>query len=332
MKQLPWMLLLFSTAIQQNVFSQTAKKTSTLPAIDSKSFFTTEEPLEMVMVSDFKMKFSVTDSLADSIRISPRGEFRRELCQMPSLMINFKGRKSSPLNQLKKMKMVCGCSSSEYNESLVLTEYLVYKIYNLLTDMSFRVRLVKTLYKDVSNKVKPVSQYAFLIEDVDEMALRNQCKEYEKQANSFFSNRSQMTLMTIFQYMIGNTDWSIPNYHNIKLIQPLKDSMAMPFIVPYDFDFSGLVNATYAFPNHELFTIDKVTDRFYRGMPRAPEEIEPVLNIFKNNKEKILQLVQQFNLLKESDRRTMISYLEEFYKTINNKKKVDYFFVNGARQ
>ncbi|RYZ25491.1 MAG: hypothetical protein EOO10_18115 [Chitinophagaceae bacterium] len=344
MRQLQVLLCLFlfpNLAICQN-------KQPDIP-VYCKEFFTNEEPLEITLVSDFKklksqkkkdvyqpayasIKFSSIDSLADSVRIAARGEFRRTLCQMPSLMVNFKGNTSSPFAKLKKLKMVCGCNSSDYNERLVLTEYLVYKIYNLLTDMSFRVRLAKTIYQDQNNKGKPVSQYAFFIEDVDELAKRNGCKEYKNIANSLYSNRKQMTLMNIFQYMIGNTDWSVPNYHNIKLIYTVADSTAYPYIIHYDFDFSGLVNASYAFPNHELFTIEKVTDRFYRGMPRTLEEVEAVLETFKNTKEKIMQLISGFELLPSGDRQTMVSYLEEFYETINNKKKVEYHFVKGMKQ
>jgi hypothetical protein len=314
--------------------------------VNRTNFFISEECLEITLVSDFKklrsqkkkgvyqtayakLKFSSKDSLADSIRIYARGGFRRELCQMPSLMVNFKGKKSSSLNELKKMKVVCGCTTSDYNERLVLMEYLAYKIYNLLTDMSFRVRLAKMTYKDLHNKIKAYEQYAFFIEDVDEMALRNNCREFEKATSVVYTDRNQTSLMMIFQYMIGNLDWSIPNYHNIKLIQPLTDTLAYPFIVPYDFDFSGLVNASYAFPNHEMFSVEKVTDRFYRGSPRSPEEIELVLNVFKSKKEKIMQLVQEFTLLEDEDRQTMVKYLEEFYNTINNQKKVQYHFVNG---
>lgn len=346
MKQLTVLLFFCLSGFYKNAFCQTNAPNA---PFNYKEFFTSDEPLEMTLVSDFKklksqkkkgvyqnayaiLKLSAKDSIADSVRVAARGEFRRELCQMPSLMVNFKGKKTSPLNELKKLKMVCGCNTSDYKERLVMMEYLAYKIYNQLTEMSFRARLVKMTYKDQNNKIKPYSQYAFFIEDVDEMAKRNGCREYEKVASAVYSDRAQTTLMTIFQYMIGNTDWSVPNYHNIKLIQPIADSTANPFIVPYDFDFSGLVNASYAFPNHEMFTIEKVTDRFYRGLPRTPEEVETALGIFKTNQEKIMQLIRSFEILKLDDRETMVKYLEDFYKTINNKKMVDYHFVRGMRQ
>lgn len=338
----PFLLLAFFGAI----FSATAQQKQVAPAFDCNRFFLEETPLTFTIISDFKklkaqkqkgvympafatLRLSATDSLADSIRIYARGEFRREQCQMPSLMVNFKSKKASPFSELKKLKMVCGCSSSEYNERLVLMEYLTYKIYNLLTDMSFRVRLAQMTYKDKNNKTKPYTQYAFFIEDVDDMAKRNNCREYEKSAAAVYTNRNQTLVMSVFQYMIGNLDWSIPNYHNVKLIQSLEDTTSFPFIVPYDFDFAGIVNAPYAFPNHESFAVERVTDRFYRGLPRTAEEVEAVMQIYQAAKPKMIQLINSFELLPEGDRKTMMKYVEEFYKTISNPKLVEHHFVKG---
>ncbi len=38
--------------------------------------------------------------------------------------------------------------------------------------------------------------------------------------------------MAIFQYMIGNTGWSIPNQHNVKMLQ---GASTRPIAIPYDF-------------------------------------------------------------------------------------------------
>ena len=328
-------------------FSQSSPAKSSVA--DCKTFFLSDAPLEMVMTSDFKklrsqqkkdiyqnafvsIKFNDHDSLSDTVRVCARGEMRRQVCQVPSLMVDFKNKKGSPLNKLKKLKMVCGCSGSSYDEGLLLSEFLVYKMYNLLTEISFRVRLVNITYRDLANKIKPYSQHAFFIEDVDEMAARNHCREFEKSIQTVYTNRSQATLMTIFQYMIGNTDWSVPNFHNMKLVQSKQDSLSAPFVVPYDFDFSGIVDASYAFPNQDLFSIEHVTDRYYRGLPSTEEEVELVLNNFRKNKEKFIKLVKDFELLKLSERERMVSYIEDFYKTVNNHSRVDYHFVRGMSQ
>ncbi len=130
--------------------------------------------------------------------------------------------------------------------------------------MSFRVRLLHITYKDNKQKAKSYSQYAFLIEDANDMAERNNCKEFKKAPFSQGPpNRLQMTLVDVFEYMIGNTDWSLANYHNIKLMVPKADSLTRPFVVPYDFDFTGVVDAAYAIPDGQ-FGNTTVKERVYR--------------------------------------------------------------------
>ncbi len=313
--------------------------------ISRKEFFSNEQPLEMTLVSDFKklksdrkagalqkamatLTLSGTDSVTDEIQINARGQYRRQICQMPSLMVNFKNT-ASILSKLKKMKLVCGCASTANDEELLLKEYLAYKIYNLVADMSFKVRLVKVNYKDVANKMKAYSQYGFFIEDVDDMAKRNACAEYQNKATSQTINRSQMTTVALFEYMIGNTDWSVSNFHNIKLMRPVADSLISPYAVPYDFDFAGIVNAPYAFPN-DAFPIEKVTDRLYRGYPRTLDEIQKALQPFLQKKVAIYSLVLNFDLLHKRERETMINYLDDFYAIIEKEKKVKETFIDGA--
>src|SRR5205085_7276423 len=181
--------------------------------------------------------------ISEPIRLSARGEFRRTECFVPSIKLDFKSDSSPKLSPLNKLKLVVGCGARADDEKLLLKEFLIYKIYNLLTEKSFRVRLLHINYKDTRDKIKAYSQYGFLIEDVDKMAKRNNCAEVEKTVfRSERTDRDQMTLVAIFEYMIGNTDWSVPNYHNIKLMRPKSDSISFPYVIHYDFDFAGLLD------------------------------------------------------------------------------------------
>ena len=116
-------------------------------------------------------------------------------------------------------------------------------MYNMLTDLSFKTKLAKVTYKDLKNRMKEYTQYAFFIEDIDDLAAR---KGYKEESKKMYlteqTDRQTMTLVGMFEYMIGNTDWSVPNFHNIKLLKPANDSFATPLVVPYDFDFAGLVD------------------------------------------------------------------------------------------
>jgi hypothetical protein len=349
MKKIQWLVLLVFMLNTHESISQSASFASRTAAIDRLQFFLDERPLEMTIVTDFRkmqserkkgvyQNGSVTmhlpgiDPITEDFRLYARGEFRRQNCRMPGLMVNFNNPNSPVLSPLKKMKLTCGCGPTFNDEKLLLTEYLIYKMYNLVTDMSLKVRLAKVTYKDTREKMKEYTQYAFLMEDVDAMAARNNCVEVEKRTYlSEHTNRKQMTLVAIFQYMVGNTDWSVPNYHNIKLMRPKSDSLSQPLVVPYDFDFTGLVNAYYATPHPDL-GIEKITERLYRGFPRSMDELQETFDIFRNKKEEILALVSSFELLKKGERDIMIRYLKDFYITIENKRQIEKIFIQNARQ
>ena len=232
---------------------------------------------------------------------------------------------------LEKMKMVSTCRMGKEFEELVLKEYLSYKIFNILTDMSFRVRLVSITFIDSEGKKKPINQYGFLIEDVDDMAKRNGCRELElKKLQTEATDRKFMTMVALFQYMIGNTDWSVPGDHNIKLLQ-LRDSVtARPYAVPYDFDFSGLVDAPYAIPD-ELLGTTSVTERVYRGFPRSMEELQVETKLFNEKKAEIYKLITDFQLLSKKSKDGMIKFLDDFYRTISDPRTIKKEFIDNAR-
>jgi len=147
--------------------------------------------------------------------------------------------------------------------------------------------------------------------------------------HSEYTDRKQMTMVAIFEYMIGNTDWGVSANHNTVLMQLAKDSTAKPFVVPYDFDYSGLVNADYAVPSERL-DIENVRQRLYRGYPRTLDEVNDALSIFKQQKENIYLLINKFELLTPKNRQEIIDYLDDFYKTISNENQVKYTFIDQA--
>ncbi len=271
-------------------------------------------------------------NINDSVLLEIRGNFRRENCYMPPLKLNFKYDSSAALYSLKSVKLVSECKPDPDHRQLLLKEYLIYKIYNLLTEKSFRARLLKLNLQDNKNSGKGITEYAFLLEDVKDMAKRNNCVEWKRpKLRQESTNREQMTMVAIFEYMIGNTDWSVTGGHNTFQIGLKEDTLALPFAVPYDFDFSGLVNAPYAIPDEQL-NIQNVQQRVYRGYPRTIDEIDKVLDVFKQQKENIYNLVNKFDLLDKTSKKEMIYYLNEFYVSINKPGEVIGIFINEARK
>ena len=345
MRQL--LVLAFFAFFPLLLFAQDTSSAALKTSLNRKVFFSSNDPVELTLVSDFRTIKSkklkkvfqpATVSMAlpnlapvtETIQLAARGEFRRTTCLMPSLMLDFKNEKAPKLSTLKRMKLVCGCSSSKYDEELLLKEYLVYKIFNTLTDMSFGVRLAKITYRDAQNKMKEYTQYGFLIEDLDDLAKRAGCREYKKKIQfASLTDRNQMTLVSMFQYMIGNTDWSLPNNHNIRYIQLRTDTSSYPYVIPYDFDYCGLVNAPYAIPQPE-FGIERVTDRYYRGIAREKPEIDEMVKLFKEKREIITSLIMNFELLDKKVRESMVRYIDEFYSDLNDKRKLKYVFQEAV--
>jgi hypothetical protein len=196
--------------------------------------------------------------------------------------------------------------------------------------MSYRVRLAKITFTDSKGKRKPYTQHGFFIEDLDNLARRFDMKEYETPLGSQeLSNREQMTLVAIFEYMLGNTDWSVPNSHNVKLIAS-KSGTERPYPVPYDFDISGFVDPPYATID-ERFNIETVRDRLYRGFPRTMEELQAAIKVFNDKKPAVYNVINGFALLDNRSKSWLNKFLDEFYKVINNPKDVQRLFIDEAR-
>ncbi len=316
--------------------------------VDSIKFFTDESIINISLTTDYHaletakgenafqdadvvFQFADSSTISEKIKIAARGHFRRATCSIPPLLLNFKNSTSPHLSPLGKLKLVIGCLSSGASEMYVLKEYLCYKIYNLLEDKSFRARLVRVTYHDSRGRIRAFTQYAFFLEDDKRMAARNGC---ETRAKAMFltdqTNRAMMTKVGVYEYFISNGDWSVPNNHNIKLIYT-KGEQTVPFAVPYDFDHSGFVNADYAVPD-EILGTEKVTERVYRGFPRNPTELQPCFDDYRNKKDAIIGLINDFSLLSKSARMDEVSYVNEFYKTINNSSQVKSIFMDHARK
>lgn len=282
----------------------------------------------------FTMNFKDGTTATEKIQVSARGNFRRETCYMPGLKLRFtKDSATGKTKQFKDLKLSNGCNSGDDPGQLVIKEYLAYKIYNLLTDKSLRVRLMNVSFKDLAGKRKPYTQYAFMIEDVDDMAKRNKMVEVEgTQFLTEQTDHDQMTLVTLFEYLIGNTDWSVPSYHNIKLVGPKDDKSVRPFAVAYDFDICGFVDPPYATIDEQLQDkISTVRERLNRGFPRTMDELKKAVKLFNDKKQQIIDLIKNNEYLSPKVKSNTIDYVEDFYKTINNDRDLKRIFVDGGR-
>ena len=310
--------------------------------------FSSDDPLDITIILDLKtvrndksddpqysganlILYENGDSINFNIKVKARGHSRRmfDFCSFPPLKLNFKKNevKETVFNNQDKLKLVTYCKDLDNNEFNVLKEYLIYKTYNYLTPYSFKVRLANITYKNISEKGKQVKRIGFFIEDEEMMAQRNGTVITERlMSNHDRCERNTLDLFTVFQFMIGNTDWWIakPKVHNVKTIQSPNGEIRP---VPYDFDYCGAVGSRYATP-HDGLPIQSVKERYFRGYCRIPGTYENVAEKFNAAKKDIYEYYQNFELLPKSQTTAMLRFYDGFYKIIDNPRQIKSYLYN----
>lgn len=267
------------------------------------------------------------------VKVKVRGNNRAKVttCKFPPLKVNFKKNKleNSIFEGQNKIKLVTHCNKNKNAEQLILKEYLTYKMYQKVSPYSFNVRLCEITYIDTSNDDGSSTHYGFFIEDIDHLATRNKMYEYtDSIANQEVCRREQLDKLTIFQFMVGNLDWSIPNRHNIKLIND--STFNLPIAVPYDFDFAGFVGASYATAPAE-FNISSVKIRFFMGLCRPEGGYDETIEFYKSHREELLSVVQSSSYLNEKNQKYALKYLSVFFQLLDNPKQVNQKIIKGCR-
>ena len=260
------------------------------------------------------------DTVRVPLRARTRGIWRLHNCEFPPLRLNFRSDsvKTTLFARLDEPKLVNYCRNSSRYEEYVLQEYQLYRIYNLLTPYSHRVRLLRASYADADGGKVRATRWAFLLEEPDALAHRIGADRIElKGVGPSDVDPYQHVLYAVFQYMIGNTDWSVGALHNVGVF--FKDGAYMA--VAYDFDYSGAVDAQYAVPDPSLH-LTTVRNRLYRGYCVGDEPFADVFALFNARKDAIYALYRDEagSLLQRGTAERTLRYFDEFYKTINNPR------------
>jgi hypothetical protein len=275
------------------------------------------------------------------IQIQTRGRFRlaRRNCDFPPLRVNVKKKatEGTLFDGQDKLKLVVTCKlGQEYWEQYVLSEYMVYRIFNLFTPMSFRVRLARVTYVDTSGEDETIVKFGVLIEDDDAMATRNRGWKVDWNPQSQFHpmnlQKHQAILIDVFQYMIANTDFSGVQMHNMELIQTMDGDY---YTVPFDFDMSGIVNARYATPDERL-DIRSVRDRLFRGfcpeqVNRTTEDYDLVFEEFRQKKEEVYDLWRNLEGFEPDRLEDTLEFLDEFYETLEDPGRIKSRIMDRCR-
>lgn len=278
------------------------------------------------------------------VSIRTRGHFRREVCDLPPLQLNFK--KSQVKGTLfagqNKIKLVAPCKDGERYQQYVILEYLAYRIWQIITDRGFSTRLVRLSYVDRDEKLDPWTDFAFLIEDDSDMADRLGLDRVRLESVLYSQlDQPHTALVQVFQFLIANNDYSVikPSgdddcCHNIELIGVVNedgevgDGDVVP--IPYDFDFSGLVNATYAAPPSQVPVRD-VRFRYFYGLCQPRPLLDEAIGHIQSKKDEILTLIADTAELDDGMRDKTITYIEDFFEIIEDPVSVNSEIVRRCR-
>jgi hypothetical protein len=252
-----------------------------------------------------------------ALEAKTRGHFRklRENCVYPPILLNFSksdSLKTTLFSRQSKLKLVMPCQGEQF----IIREWLVYKLYNLVTPKSFRARLVKVTLEETKQKKNAAAVYGILLEEEEQMAKRNGAIAVTRKLNPEQTERSTFLTMAVFEYLAGNTDWSVQFLQNIKLIAA--DSNAVASTVPYDFDHAGLVSPPYALPAEEL-NLASVRERRYRGYCVQDIHVfDSTLILYNQLKPSFYAIYSNCSYLDDKTKKTILKFLDGFYATIND--------------
>ena len=226
-------------------------------------------------------------SLPVDIRTRGRTRRTKNVCDFPPLRVRFDSNITinTWFENQNALKLVTHCKDKGSYDRYVMLEYLAYKMYNLLSDHGLRARLVRVNY--VEGKRKIATRYGFFLENWRLVAARNGVTAAEVYVAIRMASLSapDMNRVAVFQYLIGNEDWSAiwpennkPCCHNMK---PLLTAAGKVIPLPYDFDYSGIVDAPYA---HAIPPNNDVRRRRYRGLCVTQTDLAETLPLFLNRK------------------------------------------------
>ena len=328
-------MLLASAVMAALASAQDSVKTPTQPAL-----FRSDQPIEVTLTTnigriredkrddppwrDATLSYKGDDGalVTVALRARTRGIWRLRMCDFPPLRLNFKGdlTKGTIFHKIDKPKLVNYCQDNDRYEQYILQEYQLYRIYGLLTPYAHRVRLMRLTYADSGSGKVRAKRYGFIMEEPGGIAARLGGKVLEeKGAQPWDLDPFQDALFGVFQYFIGNTDFSIGGLHNVELFFAADGGPVSP--IAYDFDFADAVNARYATPDPSL-NIPTVRQRLFRGYCSDPEQYAKVFALFNEKKPQIYALYADTvgKLLDHDAVRETLQYFDEFYQTINDRR------------
>lgn len=264
----------------------------------------------------FGFKSAAGKNLSFSVNINLRGKYRRRMCGFPPLKLNFNKSELSDngLSKADEYKLVTHCLEGEEGDVNMVKEFLAYQFYQQISPLSYRSKLLKITYQDTKSDDKIVGM-AILLEDKSSFEKRHDLSEMKDSFNLPRSNFDDNNFRThgLFQYLIGNVDWSTAISKNMDIYKSKKNGKM--FIVPYDFDFSGFVNVSYAVPNKD-YNQKKIRDRLLLEADESDSLYQSEIQKFIALKPSFINLIKKQKGLEMDVKMDLENYIHSFYDNI----------------
>lgn len=275
---------------------------------------------------------SAEERVEIDVRIRTRGRWSRRTarCDLPSLFVYFDEQQTAGTlfegQSMLPLTTHCRHRIAQYRDH-VQVEYLAHRIYNLLTEFSLRTRLLRVRHTDTGSR-RYLTREAFFVEHFDKLAARTESRWLDIDGLDLDDVRpEQMARLSVFQYMIGNLDWSSIRLHNVAAFED-EDGRLVP--VPYDFDYSGFVSTPYASPPSEL-PVNRITTRYYRGLCWPGLDWAALFAEFSAVRADVGEELEALKKLSIRERRRVRGYLKDFYRTIESGEKRHKLIVDACR-
>ena len=265
------------------------------------------------------------------VNLRARGNFRRNECYFPPIKMKIKKDQyqGTIFDGNKTMKLVLPCKLESENNDNILQEYIAYKIYERISPFHCKTRRVNIDFSEPKGKkIKKFALKGFLIEDDKRVAKRHEGKVFERYVHPMAMQHLTSVQNAFFQYLLGNTDFSVAYQHNGKLLYVNKEIIPLP----YDFDMTGWVNPSYATVNTTL-GINSVQDRKYRGFKREQQYFDEVRQQFLDQKADLMKMISSFEgeFSNQSEYENMFEFLKSFYDVLEDDSKFQKSIVEDSR-
>ena len=264
-----------------------------------------------------------------NVRLRTRGNMRKQVSKFPPLKIDFSKTTLSNLGftENDKLKLVLPCNSSQKCQQRLFREHIIYQLYHHVDSFGYRTHLVNVIFEE--NGKQKYDMTGFFIEDEADFALRTNTRVVDGGVVRMESlERESYVKMVFFQYMILNTDFSVGNKQNLEIIGVSGE--LRPRAIPYDFDFSGMVDQSYARP-YEKLPINSVREYIFRGQEVTLEEVQMAVEFYKPLESTFNNIIDGPSYLDKRSKQSMKKDIDEFYKRLNDEDKWKRRFINPQK-